>query len=241
MSPQYDFSISSLTVVVDDRQIINDISFTIKPGEIHALVGSNGSGKSSLALTIMGHPQYHITQGNIVFDGQNLNRILPYQRARLGLFLAFQEPISIPGLSVSTLLREIIHANSSTPTSHVEFQKLIKNYLKLLDIDHTWLERNINENFSGGEKKRLELLQMMVAQPKIAILDEIDSGMDEQGITILKNAIHTLRSTNPNVSLLIISHNLKRLSPTITPHVIHTMNAGTIISSKKHINHSKIN
>ena len=222
-------SISNLSTEIGNTKILNAISLKINSGEIHTLIGQNGSGKSSLAFTIMGHPVYKATHGTIIFDNQNLLPLLPYERARLGLFLSFQQPISVPGLKVLTFLKEIYRLTTDISYSEYHFQKSTEKYLDFLCIDHEWLERNVNENFSGGEKKKLELLQMMIAKPKLAILDEIDSGMDSKTIGTLTNAICLMRKENPSLSLLIISHDIKRLHP-IVADITHTMHNGNVIS-----------
>jgi len=168
------FLIKNLSVSVDDQLIINDLNLEVAPGTIHAIMGPNGSGKSTLAYTLAGHPNYNIERGSILFNGEELTELSPDKRAQAGLFLAFQHPCEIPGVTVSNFLREAYVATTGSETSVQDFHELLNQKMKQLNIDPNFAHRNLNDGFSGGEKKRLEMLQLLVLKPKLAILDEID-------------------------------------------------------------------
>lgn len=221
--------IDQLSVLVQQKQVINNLSCTILPGAMHALMGPNGSGKSSLALTLMGHPSYRITSGTIRFADTDITQLLPDKRARLGLFLAFQHPVEIPGVTVFNFLKESYYALHGA-TGMQEFQSVLYAAMDLLSIDHAFAYRKVNEGFSGGEKKRLELLQLVLFKPMLAILDEIDSGLDVDALKIVAQGIALAREQNPDMSILLITH-YQRILDYITPDVVHVMQAGQIICS----------
>jgi len=233
--------IRDLHVKVEDQEILKGVSLTVRQGEIHALMGPNGSGKSTLAYTLMGHPAYEVTQGKVWFKGQNILELEPDERARMGLFLAFQYPVAIPGVTLANFLRMALNArlqgdgasggggNGRKKTISIpEFRKLLKEKLALLEMDPSFTRRYLNEGFSGGEKKRAEVLQMAVLQPEIAILDETDSGLDIDALRIVANGVNAL--IGPNLGVLIITH-YQRILNYIKPHFVHVMLNGRIVES----------
>ncbi|HHH40780.1 MAG TPA: Fe-S cluster assembly ATPase SufC [Chloroflexi bacterium] len=233
--------IRDLHVKVEDQEILKGVSLTVRQGEIHALMGPNGSGKSTLAYTLMGHPAYEVTQGEVWFKGQNILELEPDERARMGLFLAFQYPVAIPGVTLANFLRMALNArlqgdgsgngdgNGHKKTISIpEFRKLLKEKLALLEMDPSFARRYLNEGFSGGEKKRAEILQMAVLQPEIAILDETDSGLDIDALRIVANGVNAL--TGPDLGVLIITH-YQRILNYIKPHCVHVMLNGRIVES----------
>ncbi|MFQ5855827.1 MAG: Fe-S cluster assembly ATPase SufC [Anaerolineae bacterium] len=223
--------IKDLRVSVDDNLILKGVNLTVKKGEIHALMGPNGSGKSTLAYSLMGHPQYQVEQGEVWFKGENVLEMAPDERARLGLFLAFQYPVTIPGVSVANFLRSALNAqrgasNSGQPISIPEFRKLMMDKLRLLEMDPAFAGRYVNEGFSGGEKKRAEVLQMAVLQPEIAIMDETDSGLDIDALKTVADGVNAL--IGPDMGVLLITH-YQRILQYIKPHKIHIMFNGQIV------------
>ncbi|MGZ3583125.1 MAG: Fe-S cluster assembly ATPase SufC, partial [Ktedonobacterales bacterium] len=213
--------IRDLHAKIEDKEILKGVDLTVTQGETHALMGPNGSGKSTLANVIMGHPKYEVTQGEILFKGMNVLDLSPDKRARLGLFLAFQYPSSVPGVSVGNFLRRAVEAkregfnpdvpaeaNGKAPKRKgmppAEFRKLLNEKMKLLKVDNTFVSRYINEGFSGGEKKRAEILQMAMLEPSMAILDETDSGLDIDALKTVSEGVNALRG--PNLGVLIITH-----------------------------------
>ena len=235
--------IRDLHAKIDDKEILRGVNLTVRQGETHALMGPNGSGKSTLANVIMGHPRYEVTKGEILFNGINLLELSPDKRARLGLFLAFQYPSSVPGVSVGNFLRRALEAKREgydpnapeTPSGEApkrkgmppaEFRKLLNEKMKLLKVDNTFVNRYINEGFSGGEKKRAEILQMAMLQPRMAVLDETDSGLDIDALRIVSEGVNALRG--PNMGALLITH-YQRLLNYIQPDIVHVMYKGRII------------
>ncbi len=234
-------SIKNLRVSVEDKPIIKDLNLDVKLGEIHAIMGPNGSGKSTMAYTLAGHPKYEVTGGEVWLDGVNLLELEADERARLGLFLAFQYPTSVPGISMANFLRTSMNAvknqsngngngNGHTPKGMpiAEFRKELKSKMQLLKMDDSFAKRYLNEGFSGGEKKRAEILQMALLQPKVAILDETDSGLDIDALRIVSEGVNTL--TNPNRSFIIITH-YQRILDYIKPDVVHVMFNGQIVKT----------
>lgn len=237
MEKQTLFSINKLCVSITDKPILHDIDLSIAFGSIHAIMGPNGSGKSTLALTLMGHPQYNITHGSILLADKDLTHLSVCERARNGLFLAFQHPYEIPGVSVSSFLREAYNAITESHISITDFHTLLMHYCSLLHIDESFLHRQLHVGFSGGEKKRLEILQLLVLKPKLAILDEIDSGLDIDALKIVAHGIHHARTENPSLALILITH-YQRILDHITPDYIHIMHNGRIIrSGNAHLAH----
>ncbi len=226
-----------------DHEILKGIDLTVRPGEVHAIMGPNGSGKTTLAYALMGHPAYIIKSGQVLWKGHDLLALKADKRARLGMFLAFQYPMAIPGLSVASFLRSAINARRSGLESdpnvdHTdafrggipmgEFRKLVKAKMALLKMDESIAARYVNEGFSGGEKKRLEMLQMAVLEPEMAILDETDSGLDIDALRIVAEGVNAM--LNPNMGVLVITH-YQRLLDYITPDTVHVLAAGRIITS----------
>ena len=224
------FLIKNLSVSIDDQPIINDLNLQVAPGTIHAIMGPNGSGKSTLAYTLAGHPNYKIERGSIVFNNQNVTKLPPDKRAQAGLFLAFQHPCEIPGVTVSNFLKEAYAAITTTQISVEEFHQLLQKKMKLLNIDPSFAYRNLNDGFSGGEKKRLEMLQLLVLKPKLAILDEIDSGLDIDALKIVAQGLTQARRENPSMSVIIITH-YQRILNYIKPDFVHILMNGNIVQS----------
>ncbi len=226
--------IRNLHVSVEDKPILKGLNLTIKQGEVHALMGPNGTGKSTLAYTLMGHPNYTVTAGQVIFKGVELLELEPDERSRLGLFLAFQYPVAIPGVSVAYFLRTAINARrrANNPDdkgiSIPEFRKLLKTKMDLLQMSHDFAGRYLNDGFSGGEKKRAEILQLATLEPSIAVLDETDSGLDIDALRIVATGVNTL--AGPNLGMLVITH-YQRILTYIKPHFVHIMMGGRIVES----------
>ena len=226
--------IRNLHVSVEDKPILRGVNLTVKQGEVHALMGPNGSGKSTLANVLLGNPAYEVTAGQIIFDGQDLLELEADERSRAGLFLAFQYPVSIPGVTLANFLRLAINARmkaenpDSKGISVSDFRKLMRQKMDGLGMDHSFAGRYLNEGFSGGEKKRAEILQMAVLNPKIAILDETDSGLDIDALRIVSEGVNTLRG--PDLGVLVITH-YQRILNYINPDTVHVMYQGQIVES----------
>jgi Fe-S cluster assembly ATP-binding protein len=229
-----ELSIRNVHVSVDGKEILKGVDLTIGQGEVHALMGPNGTGKSTLAYSLMGHPHYEVTEGEVWFKGQNILELETDKRARLGIFLAFQYPTSIPGVSVANFLRSAINARrrSENPDDKgigiPEFRKMLKERMDLLKMDHSFAGRYLNEGFSGGEKKRAEILQMAALRPEIAILDETDSGLDIDALRIVSDGVNALRG--PDLGVLVITH-YQRILNYIKPDYVHVMLGGRIVES----------
>jgi Fe-S cluster assembly ATP-binding protein len=223
-------TISQLSVAVQDVPVLRGFDLTIKPGTVHALLGPNGSGKSSLAMALMGHPTYNITQGDIIWNNANLLSLQPHERARAGLFLAAQHPLAIPGVRVTALLREACRAVQGNLFNESTFKQELAYACELLEINTTLRERSLNDGFSGGEKKRFELLQMLMLRRQLVILDEIDSGLDIDALKIVGAAVAYAQQQNPTISFLIITH-YQRLLQHITLQHAHIMINGRIVAS----------
>ena len=219
-----------LSVSKDQKPILNDLSLEVQPGSIHALMGPNGSGKSTLAYTLLGHPACQVTQGQMEYKDQNLADLAIEQRAQKGIFLAFQHPIEIPGVSVFDFLRESHIALTKSTMPVKEFQALLYQKLDMVGLDHSFAYRPLNVGFSGGEKKRLEILQLLLFSPALAILDEIDSGLDVDAIRLVSQGLQKARQENPAMALIIISH-YAHLYDHVTPDYVHVMQKGNIIQS----------
>jgi Fe-S cluster assembly ATP-binding protein len=229
-----EISIHNLHVSVNGKEILKGVNLDVEQGEVHALMGPNGTGKSTLAYTLMGHPGYEVTQGEALFKDQNVLELKPDKRSHLGLFLAFQYPIAIPGVTVANFLRTAINAKrkSENPDDKgiaiPEFRKLLKEKMDLLQMDHAFAGRYLNEGFSGGEKKRAEVLQMAILQPEIAIMDETDSGLDIDALRIVSEGVNALRG--PGLGVLVITH-YQRILNYIKPEHVHIMLDGRIVES----------
>lgn len=222
-------SLHNCSISIEKKAIIHNLNLAINPGSIHAIMGPNGSGKSTLSQALAGHPAYTIT-GTVSFANHNLLDLSPDQRAHNGLFLAFQQPHAIPGLSVFTFLHEMHAALNKTRLSVVDFEKLVRELMQQLSIDQSFAYRDLNDGFSGGEKKRFELLQMLIAQPKLAILDEIDSGLDIDALQLVAQGINLAKKKNPDLALIIITH-YQRILNYIKPDHVHVLCNGSLVQS----------
>ncbi len=225
-------SITNLKAQVADKQILNGIDLKVNPGEVHAIMGPNGSGKSTLASVLAGREDYEVTAGEVLFQGKNLLEHSPEDRAREGIFLAFQYPVEIPGVStinfMKTSLNQIREYRGQPALDAVSFLTLMKEKMKLVEIDQSLLSRSLNEGFSGGEKKRNEIFQMAMLQPKLAILDETDSGLDIDALRIVANGVNKLR-TKENATIVITHY--QRLLDFIVPDFVHVIYKGKIVKS----------
>jgi Fe-S cluster assembly ATP-binding protein len=222
-----DLEIRNLHVRTDEREILRGVDLTVRTGELHALLGPNGSGKSTLANTIMGHPSYQVTEGEIVFDGQNITELAPHERAKLGLFLAFQYPVAVPGVSVANFLRMAINAQRDEPIKVKEFGAQLGHAVQLLDVDRAFTSRHLNDGFSGGEKKRAEILQMAMLSPQIAVLDETDSGLDIDALRTVAEGVAKLHAEQ-GLGALIITH-YQRILDYVKPEFVHILMDGRIV------------
>lgn len=226
--------IKSLHVQVENIEILHGIDLTVPAGEVHAIMGPNGTGKSTLAYTLMGHPKYSVTEGEVLLDGKNILDLSAPERSHAGLFLAFQYPVAIPGVTVANFLRTAINAHRKAvePDYHgisiPEFRKLMLEKMQLLEMDPKMGGRYLNDGFSGGEKKRVEILQMAMLEPKMAVLDETDSGLDIDALRIVAEGINTLK--NENLGILVITH-YQRILNYLKPDVVHVMVDGQIVQS----------
>jgi Fe-S cluster assembly ATP-binding protein len=229
-----DLNIRDLHVSVEDKEILKGVDLTLPQGEVHAIMGPNGTGKSTLAYTLMGHPNYQVTSGEVYYKGINILELEPDERSRLGLFLAFQYPIAIPGVTVANFLRTAVNARrkATNPGDKgipvPEFRKILKTKMEALKVESSFAGRYLNEGFSGGEKKRAEVLQMAVLQPEIAILDETDSGLDIDALRIVSEGVNALRG--PELGVLVITH-YQRILNYINPDVVHIMMGGKIVET----------
>ena len=225
-------TIKNLHAGIEDKEILNGINLEIKTGEVHAIMGPNGSGKSTLAAVLAGRENYEVTEGTVEYLGKNLLDLAPEERAGEGLFLAFQYPVEIPGLSttnfIKTAVNEVRKYRGQEPLDAVAFLKLMKEKMKLMNIDQSLLSRSLNEGFSGGEKKRNEIFQMAMLQPKLAVLDETDSGLDIDAIRIVANGVNKFR--NKENAVLVVTH-YQRLLDYIIPDFVHVLYNGRIVKS----------
>ncbi|CDG49573.1 Fe-S cluster assembly ATPase SufC [Cardinium endosymbiont of Bemisia tabaci] len=225
-------TIANLHVNIEGKKVLNGVNLQVSAGQIHAIMGPNGAGKSTLAAVLAGKAGYEVTQGSILLHGQDLLQLTPEARAALGLFLAFQYPVEIPGVTTTNFLKTAINQirkqNALPPLDAVAFLELLKEKRKLLRMDDTLVQRSLNEGFSGGEKKRNEMLQMALLAPSLAILDETDSGLDIDALTIVSEAINQLRS--PTNAMVLITH-YQRLLDHVVPDFVHIFYDGTIIQS----------
>lgn len=224
------FQISNFSVSYKSKKILTNINLDLEPGKLIVLMGPNGSGKSTLASSIMGHPNFTIDNGACVFNGENILNLSIENRARKGIFLASQNSIAIPGVQVYTFLREAYHMLKLATISLENFQKKLDHALDMVGLENKFLSRTLNEGFSGGEKKRFEIAQLILFEPKIAILDEIDSGLDSDALKLLANALIYSQNLNPDISILLITH-YNRLLNYIKPDKVHVFYKGQIIKS----------
>jgi Fe-S cluster assembly ATP-binding protein len=231
-----DLEIRDLHVSVDGKEILKGIDLELAKGQVHAIMGPNASGKSTLSLAVMGHPRYKVTRGTVTFEGKNVLAMAPDERARAGIFLAFQYPQAIAGVSVANFLRTALNVRrraanpeadeKTTQIQIAPFRKLVQEKLKLLEMDESIISRHVNDGFSGGEKKRLEMLQMHVLQPRLAVLDETDSGLDIDALQTVAESINALRG--PDVGILLITH-YERILKYVTPDYVHVLIDGRIV------------
>lgn len=224
--------INNLKTTVGDAEILKGLSLKVNAGEVHAIMGPNGSGKSTLALVIAGHDDYIVTDGTVQYDGQDLLELTPEERARKGVFLGFQYPVEIPGVNNAYLLKAAINAKrrheGQSEVDAFEFLQLAREKMKDLDMDPSFLNRGVNEGFSGGEKKRNEILQMVMLEPRLAILDETDSGLDIDALKAVAKGINAMRS--PDRAIIVITH-YQRLLDYVEPDFVHVLSEGRIVRS----------
>ncbi len=219
--------IKDLHISIDGKKILKGISLVVNPGEVHALMGPNGSGKSTLSYVLAGHPKYKVEQGDILIDGKSILGLSPDERAKLGLFLAFQNPLEVQGLSLSKFLFTLAKLGDAK-LSFIDFKKRLDANLSLLGVDKSFIERDVNVGFSGGEKKRAEVLQLLTLKPSLAVLDELDSGLDVDSMQLLSKAVSALRGFA--FGLLVITH-YQRLLNYLKPDFVHVLVDGKIVAS----------
>ena len=220
--------IENLRVEIDGQEIVKGLDLEVGEGEIHAIMGPNGSGKSTLANVLMGHPRYEVTGGSITFMGEDVFELEPDERAKLGMFLAFQYPSEVPGVSVANFLRTAVNSVREEELSPMDMYRLLQEKMKIMQMDPKFAERYLNEGFSGGEKKRNEILQMLMLEPKLAIMDETDSGLDIDALQVVAKGVNELRA--PEFSAVIITH-YQRILRYIEPDRVHVMLDGRIVTS----------
>ena len=224
--------IKNLQVKAEDKQILKGIDLTVKAGEVHAIMGPNGSGKSTLARALSGHPEYEVTGGEVLFEGKDLLEMDPDTRAREGIFMAFQYPVEIAGVNNAYFLKAAVNAKrkhlGQPELDAMEFMQLIQEKSKLLEINQSMLQRAVNEGFSGGEKKRNEIFQMALLEPKLCVLDETDSGLDIDALKIVSNGVNAMRQ--PDRAFVVVTH-YQRLLDYIVPDYVHVLSGGRIVKS----------
>ncbi len=220
--------IENLHVAVEGKEILKGVNLLLNAGEVHAIMGPNGSGKSTLSFCLMGHPKYAVTQGRFLYQGRDVTALSPDERAKAGIFLAFQYPTAIPGVTITNFLRSSLKAVRSSEVSVKDFRHTVKTQMKTLGIQDGFMNRYVNDGFSGGEKKRLEILQLAVLQPKLAVLDETDSGLDIDALKTVASGINAMRT--PERGMLLITH-YQRLLNYIKPDHVHVMVDGAIAKS----------
>jgi Fe-S cluster assembly ATP-binding protein len=229
-----ELEIKNLHVAIDGKEILKGVNLVVKQGEVHALMGPNGTGKSTLAYVLMGHPLYEATKGEVLFKGKNILELEPDERSHLGIFLAFQYPVAIPGVTVANFLRMALNSRRKVNDPEdkgmpiPQYRKLLKSKMDLLGMDHSFAGRYLNEGFSGGEKKRAEILQMATLVPEIAILDETDSGLDIDALRIVSDGVNALKGDD--LGVLVITH-YQRILNYIKPDYVHIMLDGRIVES----------
>jgi Fe-S cluster assembly ATP-binding protein len=225
-----DLEIRNLHVRAGEKDILRGVDLTVAKGEIHALMGPNGSGKSTLANAIMGHPNLEVTEGQIIFKGEDITEAEPDERAHLGLFMAFQYPVAVPGVTVSKYLRTVINAHREAreeePISLKDFARTVREAMKLTEVPEEFTKRYLNEGFSGGEKKRMEILQLALQQPDLAVLDETDSGLDIDALRIVANGVNAV--AGDHMGVLIITH-YQRILHMVQPDFVHVLYQGRIV------------
>jgi Fe-S cluster assembly ATP-binding protein len=225
------FEIEDLHVSVEGQEILRGVDLVVQPGEIHALMGRNGSGKSTLANALMGHPKYVVTSGRALLDGVNVLALKPDERARMGLFLAFQNPVAIPGVGTGNFLRAAVKAvRGNEAINAVQFRKELSERMQHLQMESSFATRALNEGFSGGEKKRAEMLQLAMLKPRLAMLDEPDSGLDIDAVRVVSEAINAVHDQQPDMGVLLITH-YQRILNYVRPDRVHVMADGRIVES----------
>lgn len=228
--------IKDLRANVGDKEILKGVNLTVQPGTVHAIMGPNGSGKSTLAYTLAGHPGYEVTAGEAWYQGQNMLELAADERSKLGLFLAFQYPVAIPGVTVANFLRAAVNAHraeagkdpKTTQIPMAQYRKELREKMATLEIDEAFVRRYLNEGFSGGEKKRIEILQMSMLKPAMAVMDETDSGLDIDALRIVSQGVNALAEQNPDMGVLVITH-YQRLLNYIKPQFVSVMMDGRIV------------
>jgi len=224
------FQIEGLHVAADGVEILKGVDLAVRPGEVHALMGPNGSGKSTLANTLLAHPEYQVTSGRLVFKGDDVTEWPTEVRGKAGMFLGFQYPEEIPGVSVVQFLRQALSARKGIDLSVLELRLAIMDWMKRLDMDPSFGDRYLNEGFSGGEKKRNEILQMAILEPELAVLDETDSGLDIDALKVVAKGVQEVRADRPELGVLLITH-YQRILQYLQPHVVHVLVDGRIVDS----------
>jgi Fe-S cluster assembly ATP-binding protein len=225
------FEVEDLHVSVEGREILRGVNLTVKAGEVHALMGRNGSGKSTLANAVMGHPKYVVTQGKVRLNGEAVLGLTPDERAKRGLFLAFQNPIAVPGVGTGNFLRAAVKAVRGTETINaLQFRKELSERMQHLKMDQAFVTRPLNEGFSGGEKKLAEMLQLAMLKPRLAMLDEPDSGLDIDAVRTVSDGINTVHDQQSEMGILLITH-YQRILNYVKPDIVHVMSKGQIIES----------
>lgn len=220
----------NITVCIDQKTILQNLTLAVTAGSLHVIMGKNGSGKSSFAHMLIGHPLYAITQGSVLYQNNDLTALSIADRSKQGIFLAFQQPLSIPGVTVFQFLKEIYTASNQEQLAAAEFQQLLESLLQQVALDISFLYRGLHENFSGGEKKRLEIVQMLLLKPKLIILDEIDSGLDVDALRIIGTTVHNYLQQHTDASCIVITH-YRRILDYVQPDFVHVMHEGTIVQS----------
>jgi Fe-S cluster assembly ATP-binding protein len=229
MSPPL-FQIEGLRVAAGGTEILRGVDLTVEAGEVHALMGPNGSGKSTLANTLLSHPDYQVTSGRLLFRGEDITEWPTDVRGKSGMFLAFQYPEEIPGVSVAQFLRQALSARKGIDLSVLELRLAIMDWMKRLDMDPSFGDRYLNEGFSGGEKKRNEILQMAILEPELAVLDETDSGLDIDALKVVAKGVQEVRADRPELGVLLITH-YQRILQYLEPDVVHVLVDGRIVAS----------
>ena len=222
-------TIKGLKVDIDEKEILKGIDLDLEDNKVHVLMGPNGSGKSTLAQALMGHPEYVVTEGSVFLDNETLLELSPDERSIAGLFLSFQYPSEVPGVTISNFLRMVYNKRHEENLSPVRFRKILKEKMGLLDMDESFMHRYLNEGFSGGEKKRMEILQMLVLEPKFVILDETDSGLDIDALQVVSRGLNTLKEKT-GMGVIVITH-YTRILNYVEPDFVHVMKDGLIVKS----------
>jgi Fe-S cluster assembly ATP-binding protein len=227
-----ELQIKDLYVRAGDKEILKGLDLTVTSGQVHALMGPNGSGKSTLANAIMGHPNLEVTSGQILLDGKDITEDDPDERARKGLFMAFQYPVAVPGVTVTKYLRTVMNAHRAEqgedPVSLKDFRKTVETAMELVEVPREFASRYLNDGFSGGEKKRMEILQLALQMPQLAVLDETDSGLDIDALRIVANGVNSIKAERPDMGVLIITH-YQRILHMVEPDFVHVLFEGRMV------------